>query len=61
MTACIKPEKNKQQDGETPEGRSAIAEKRQRYANYGYQPDCHSYVDQEMEEEDGKKAIGIYP
>ncbi len=52
-------QKNKEQEGETPQRRTAITEKRKRYAYHGTQAYDHSYIDGKMENEIGCNAISI--
>lgn len=59
--AGIKPQKNKKQYGKSPEGRSAIAEKRERNADDGHQAQRHSDIDDEMGKEDGCHRIAVNP
>ncbi len=48
IAAGIKAQKNKQQYGESPEGRTAITEKGQRYAYDRHQPDSHADINKEV-------------
>ncbi len=46
ITSCINPQKDKQQNGESPERRTAITEERQRDTDDRCQPQHHAYIDE---------------
>lgn len=49
IAACIDPQEDEQQDGESPQRRAAITEERQRDADYRRETKHHAYVDEHME------------
>ena len=59
IAACIDPQEDEQQDGESPQRRTAITEERQRYADYRRETKHHAHVDEHMEEEHAKHTIAV--
>lgn len=57
--AGVESQEDKEQDSESPEGRTTIAEERQRNTDNRRQTGHHTNVDEEVEEEDGRHAITI--
>ena len=56
----IYPQKDEEQDGEAPEGGTAVTEEGQRNSDYGSEPEDHSDVDKDMEKQDAQYTISIY-
>lgn len=53
----INAQEDEQEQGETPEGRTAVGEERQRNTDDGGKPCDHPYVDEDVEEKDGEHRI----
>lgn len=60
-TRSIDAQKYKQQYRKTPQRRASITKEWQGYTNDRTQPNNHTYVDKQMEEEYSQYAIGIDP
>ena len=60
-TACIDPDQDKEEEGEAPERRAPIAEEGQRDPNHRDEPQHHTYIDEEVEEQDRGHTIAIDP
>ena len=60
MTLGIHAKEDEQQDGESPQRRTAITEERQRNADHGCQAYHHPHIDEEMEQEDAQYRIAIH-
>lgn len=59
IAACIDPQEDEQQDGESPQRRAAITEERQRDADYWRETKHHAHVDEHMEKEHAKHTIAV--
>ncbi len=57
----IYAQKNEEQECESPQGRTSVAEKRQGYSDYRTQADYHPYVYDKVQYEITCNTIGIYP
>ena len=56
----VYPQKDEEQDGEAPQGGTAITKEGQRNSDYGSETEDHSDVDKDMEEQNAEYAISIY-
>lgn len=57
----IQLDKDKQQDGERPQGGTAIAEKRQGDTHHREKTYGHGNIDGEMEEQERYYTVAVYP
>ena len=57
----VLPYENEQQKSESPQRRASVADKRKRNADYGKQSYGHAYVYKEVEENNARNSIAIYP
>ncbi len=57
--ACVDAQEDEEEEGEAPEGGTAIAEKGQGDADDGHEAQDHADVDDDMEEEDGEDAVAV--
>lgn len=55
----IYPQENEEEDGEAPQGGTAVTEERQRDADDGGEPQYHTHVDEDVEQEDAHDAIPV--
>ena len=60
LARCVYPQKDEQQNGESPQRGASIAEKRQRNADYGCESQHHTYVDEQVEEENPQYTIAVH-
>ena len=56
----IYPQENEEEDGEAPQGGTAVTEEGQRDSDDGSEPQDHADVDEDMEEQDAQYTISIY-
>lgn len=56
----VYPQKNKQQDGKSPQRRTAVTKEWQRDTNYGHNANHHSDVYQQMEQKYTYNTIAIH-
>lgn len=59
LAASIYAQESKEQEREAPQRRTAVTEKRQRYADNGREAHDHAYVDKDVEEQDAHHAIAV--
>ena len=55
----VNAQEDEEQDGESPQRRTAIAEERQRNADNRRQAQHHTYINEQVEQEDAKNGIAI--
>ena len=59
LSTGVETKEDKQQEGESPKRRTAIAEERKRDAYHGGQAKHHAHIDKHMEEEDTQHTVAI--
>ena len=56
----IQSNEDEDQDGEGPEGRTSVADKRQRDTDHRHKSDRHTYIDEQVHEDAAGDAVAVY-
>ena len=59
IALCIHTQEDEKQDGESPQGGTAVAEKRQRDTYDRSKAKHHAYIDEKMEKENAQNRVSI--